>query len=404
MADHQKTIDDIQRKIDAMEGDSSAAAAAARKKLQEELAEAQEEYDEALYDHSIETQQKALDKSLETYREEQEGKMEELDAWLEKEEQVIAESYAIISANTEAIHQNIEAISDKYGIEIEKNVVEPWTAGVNALGTYGTELDTATSQYVIMLGRVKSELETLQRQADATANAIIKAANTKATNTQAATKSSSGSSSSYKPSTSTGTSSSSSSATVSKGQQVQVKTTATHFSRNGGNGTKMQSWVPGSKFSVLQTSGSEVLIGINGVATGWVKKTDLVGYAKGTTGVKSNQLAWVDENGLEEIVMHAKNGRLEYLTKGSTVIPHDITENLMELGKVDPKTWLANNRRSSAPVSLTTNNNVIDLSFGSMINIEHADRDSIPEIQDAVKKQMDAYIKNINAGLKKFAR
>ena len=407
VADHQKTIDDIQRQIDAMEGDQSAAAAAARKKLQEELKEAQENYDEALYDHSIETQQKALDNSLETYKEEQEGRMDALDEWLENEEQVIAESYAIISANTEAIHKNIESISDTYGVKIEENVVKPWEAGINALGTYGEKLDTSTSQYVLMLGRVKSELELLQKQADNTANAIIKAANTKATNTQAATKSSSSTSRPYTSTTNSTSSSSgsSSSSSFSKGQEVRVKTTATHFSRNGGNGTKMQSWVPGSKFTVMQTSGNEVLIGINGVATGWVKKTDLQNaYAKGTTGVKSNQLAWIDENGLEEIVMHANNGRLTYLTKGSSVIPHDISENLMELGKVDPKTWLANNRRTTTPVSLTTNNNVIDLSFGSLINIEHADRDSIPEIQDAVKKQLDSYMKNINAGLKKFTR
>lgn len=408
VADHTENIDAIQRQIDAMAGDNSAAAIAQRKKLQEQLKEAQEEYDEALYDRSIETQQNSLDKSLETYREEQEGKMEELDAWLENEEQVIAESYEIISANTEAIHSNIEAISDKYGIEIENNVVDPWTAGINALGTYGTELDTATSKYVEMLGAVRQELADLQLQADETAASIIETTNAKNKSTQAAEKDppkeepKPATTTSKKPS---GGYSGGSSSSVSVGQNVTVSSNATNFAKDGGNGTKMQSWVPGSSFTVMETNGNQVLIGINGQATGWVNKEDVIpGYAKGTTGVKSNQLAWVDENGLEEIVMHANNGRLEYLTKGSTVIPHDITENLMELGKVDPKTWLANNRKTSVPVSITTNNNVIDLSFGSMINIEHADRDSIPEIKDAVKRQMDAYMKNINTGLKKYTR
>lgn len=411
VADHTKNIDAIQRQIDAMEGDNSAAAVAQRKKLQEELAAAQEEYDEALYDRSIETQKQSLDKDFERNRAAQEAKMEALDEWLKNEEQVIAASYDTISANTEAIHSNIEAISDKYGIEIENNVVEPWTAGITALGTYETELDTSTSKYVEMLARVREELVNLQLQADDTADSIINATNEKATQTQAAVQdpkpsrpSSSGSSSGSRGHSGGGSSGGNN---LSAGDKVVMDPNATHWDRDGGNGTKMHGWVPGSEFEVLETSkdGSQVLVGIDGKATGWVDKDKVTEkYAKGTTRVKSNQLAWIDENGLEEIVMHAENGRLAYLTKGSSVIPHDISENLMELGKVDPRTWMESNRKTSVPQSFVMNNNKIDLNVGSLIHIEHADRDSIPDIQAAVQKQLDGYMKNINAGLKRYTR
>jgi len=62
---------------------------------------------------------------------------------------------------------------------------------------------------------------------------------------------------------------------------VTVKTTATHFSRDGGNGTRMRSFVPGGNYTVMNFDEDEVLIGKGGVATGWVKKTDLVGFATG---------------------------------------------------------------------------------------------------------------------------
>ena len=117
-----------------------------------------------------------------------------------------------------------------------------------------------------------------------------------------------------------------------------------------------------------------------------------------------DELAWIDENGLEEIVMHAQGGKLTYLTKGSSVLPHDISENLMELGKVDPKMWIDNNRPNTTPANLIAQNNHIELSVGSLINIEHADKDSIPEIKEAVQKQLDAYMKNLNAGIKKYSR
>ena len=105
----------------------------------------------------------------------------------------------------------------------------------------------------------------------------------------------------------------------------------------------------------------------------------------------------IDENGLEEIVMHAQGGKLSYLTKGSAVIPHDISENLIELGQVDPRVWMDNNRPNTTPANIVSQNNNFELKFGSLINIEHADKDSIPEIKAAVQKQLDSYMKNLNA-------
>jgi len=65
------------------------------------------------------------------------------------------------------------------------------------------------------------------------------------------------------------------------GKSVTVKKSATHFSRDGGNGTKMKSFVPGGTYSVMKIEGEEVLIGRDGTATGWVKKTDLEGFDTG---------------------------------------------------------------------------------------------------------------------------
>ena len=72
------------------------------------------------------------------------------------------------------------------------------------------------------------------------------------------------------------------------GTEVTVKDTATTFSRDGGNGTKMQSIVPGNKFYVVDFDDDEVRLedphGPNYTAsgiTGWVYKKDLVGFASG---------------------------------------------------------------------------------------------------------------------------
>lgn len=89
--------------------------------------------------------------------------------------------------------------------------------------------------------------------------------------------------------------------TIAVGQTVTVKTSATHFSRDGGNGTRMRSFVPGSTYSVMDYDDDEVQIGKNGIVTGWIKKTDIVGFnTGGYTGEWGpyGKLAFLDEKEL----------------------------------------------------------------------------------------------------------
>ena len=475
---HTDEIASIQRQIDALAGDASAFAAAKRKQLEEELAAAEEELNEAYYDREIEMQQEALDKELELYTENKEQEIEGWEEYLEDEQKVLNDSFNAVSANSQLIHKTLQTVADTYGITISDSITKPWKNGQTAIADYSTKFDSAASGYMTQLNGIRDKLLELQRIADITADAL-------AFDVKPNYDDDSGKYEEPKKDNS-GAASGGGSKNVSVGSSVTVSSSATNFSRDGGNGTKMQSWVPGGTFTVMQVSGDEVLIGKDGGYTGWVKAKDLVGYntsssgggskggssgsgtssnktytstggtytvtstkgvsfiqsastgdkmtggdgstwvknangtvtvttkdgkkhnikahAKGTTGVKADELAWIDENGLEEIVMHAQGGKLAYLTKGSSVIPHDISENLMELGKVDPKTWIDKNRPTTVPQSFVAHNNNFDLKFGSLINIEHADKDSIPEIQAAVQKQLDSYMKNLNAGIKRYAR
>lgn len=399
VAEQQKNIASIQKQLAAIAGDNSASAIARRKKLEAELTSAQEELDELYYNHSIEKQQDALDDQAESYQDEKEKEMEALDEYLKNVEQVIADSFATITGNTEAVAETLRGIADEYGINLSEAITNPWEQGVIAIGTYQDQLDTSMSAFTAQLDAIKKQLLDLQAEADNTARHLIDATNQKANKTSSAT---------YTPptpSTPSQPSAPQKPAAPSNGSSVTVKKSATNFTRDGGNGTRMQSWVPGSTFTVYQVSGSEVLIGRNGQYTGWVRLSDLEGYAKGIKKVPNNQLAITDELGLEELVLHAgDNGRLQYLSKGSSVIPADITDNLMKLGSLDPKDVLDRNRPKIGAPYIVNNSIELNMSFGNMINIEHADKDSIPEIKDVVKAQLDSYMKNINSSLKKYTR
>lgn len=395
VAEQQKNIADIEKRLAVISGDNSASAIAQKKKLQAELAQAKEELEELYYDHSVEKQQDALDKQLEDYQNNKQDEMDALDESLKNEDKIIQDSYATIAANTESLAQNLSDIADKYGITLSDSVTKPWLEGVDAIGIYQEKLDTSASAFTEQLRALKQELVDLQVEADKTADSIIKATNSKKNSTESAkytppTPSTPQQSLATEPSTP---------AAPTKGSSVTVKSSATHFSRDGGSGTRMQSWVPGSTFTVYQATDSEVLIGRNGGYTGWVRLSDIEGYSSGAKSIDKDQFAFLDELGEELQLVPDGTGRLSYIKKGTGIIPADLTERLMEWGKLDPSSVLEQSRPVVSAPHVINNNLELNLQVGEVVHIDRADNSSIPNITKAVQDQMDNYMKNINKKL-----
>lgn len=126
-------------------------------------------------------------------------------------------------------------------------------------------------------------------------------------------------------------------------------------------------------------------------------------YAKGTTGVKKDQIANIDELG-EELILNVKNGRLQYLTKGTGVVPADLTETLMEWGKLDPRSVLERSRPAIGAPHIINNNFEVNLSFGELVHVDAATKDSIPELQKMVRNEFDTMMKQVNSSLRRYTR
>lgn len=394
VAEQQKNIADIEKRLAVISGDNSASAIAQKKKLQADLAQAKEELEELYYDHSVEKQQDALDKQLEDYQNNKQNEMDALDESLKNEDQIIQDSYTTIASNTELLAQNLSDIADKYGITLSDSVTKPWLDGADAIGTYQGQLDTSMSAFTEQLKLLKQELIDLQVEADKTANSIINATNSKKDKTESARYTPPTPAQQPSPSPAPATP-----APPSNGSSVTVKSSATHFSRDGGNGTRMQSWVPGSTFTVYQVSGDEVLLGRNGGYTGWVKLSDIEGYAKGSKAINKDQFAFLDELGEELQLIPDGSGRLSYVKKGTGIIPADLTERLMEWGQLDPSNVLEQSKPTVNAPHVINNNIELNLQVGEVVHVDHADNSSIPNIAKAVQDQMDNYMKNVNKKL-----
>lgn len=172
-----KNIRDIERKIAALEGNTSSSAMAQRKRLEAELLKAKEEQQDMYYNHSIEKQQEALDKELEGYTKNKEEQMDALDEYLKKEEQVIADSFDLVAENTKVITDTLIQISEEYGVSISDTIATPWINGANAIGTYEEQLNTSVSATTKNLETLKQSLEDVQNQADKTAASVVSATN-----------------------------------------------------------------------------------------------------------------------------------------------------------------------------------------------------------------------------------
>ena len=406
--DQQKNIADIERKLAALSADNSASARAKRAQLEAELYEARQELEDTYYDRSISNQQEALDKQLEDFQEEKDKEIEKWDEYLTNVETIVAESLGIVKANAEDIGATLTEKTNEYNLTVSDAILSPWKDGALAIDDYTTKFGDSASSTVEQLETIKSKWEEINDEIDKAnkeADKYYQANNNRGPSVAdinkenakyvAATKKETPVSN-EQPKTSNGESKPS----LTTGSYVEVKPGTRWYSDSYGGG---RSGVARSgKIKYINAKGSHAY-NIDGL--GWIKKTDIKGYAKGTSRVDEDKLAWIDEFG-EELVMHADgSGKLAFLSKGTAVVPHDISENLMKLGQLDPSVVLDQNRPQIAPSKSIINTEVrLDCSVGTLVNIEHCDQNTLPDVEKLVNKAFDKHMQTLNNSLKKFTR
>ena len=136
-------------------------------------------------------------------------------------------------------------------------------------------------------------------------------------------------------------------------------------------------------------------------------KTTYAAYAKGTLGTKKDEWAITDESWIgEEITLAAgKNGQLQYLKKGSAVMPADISANLVEWGKLDPN--MMNIGGVGANLNMISNAVVqpnYEFNFDSLVHVDHCDEGTLKNLEKMVDTKINDFSRQLNYSIKKFAR
>lgn len=377
-SEKRKSVTDIQSELAMLEHDDSAWAQKRKLELQAELSDAQKELNDFEKDHALDTATDLLDEQQAAQEAQIQAEIEALDEKLNDPHALYNQALADIKNNTQALYNEFIEYNRKYGTGNDEDVVDIWEEAYKADLEYqdthnGEHLDDiAIGNYT---GYVAPENPKPPEGTPSTSSG----------NTSNA-ESSSSSSESQKPS-------------LSKGSSIQVKSSATHFSSKSGN-VRMASFVPGGTYTVYKTDGSEVLIGRDDVYTGWINKSDIVGYRSGT-GYSIAGLAEFDEDGKgSEYIFESSDGsRYRMFGEGSKVLNSDATNFLYEFatsgGNVLMK-MLSNLFGLGNLGSITKPVQTIDIHAGDIVVQGNATEHTVSEIRRAQRDNLKFVIAEFN--------
>ena len=181
------------------------------------------------------------------------------------------------------------------------------------------------------------------------------------------------------------------------------RSSARIYADSYGGGGGRQYFASNPIYTVLQERNGYVLVrhvSQSSGYTGWFKKSDVKAYAKGTLGTKKNQLALIDELG-EELVLNADgSGKLRYLTKGSSVIPADITEKIMDI-VTDPTSIFDGVKTNIKVPNIETKDFNFEFNFDSLLHVDNASNDSIPALKKMIRSEFTQMLSDVNNRLKR---
>ncbi len=130
--------------------------------------------------------------------------------------------------------------------------------------------------------------------------------------------------------------------------------------------TSAQSHIVGSALNKLLS-----FYGINPTSTDLNQFGNVTGYASGTRKVDRDKVAWTQENGQEVIVRKSDGAILTPLSRGDSVIPNNLTNNLFDWGMYNPQEFADSLVRGipdipKAQPPVTT----VEQHYDSLLNVE----------------------------------
>lgn len=310
-AEKRKSVSDLRSEIAMLENDDSAWAQKRKLELQEELATAEDDLGTFEDEHALDLALDALDNAYNAQEAQIQAEMDALEEKLNDPEALYNQALTEIKNNTGNLYQEMLEYNRKHGTGNDEDVKDIYEEAYKALLEY-KDIYGKDYEGVVLTNSTNYKPDTgswdTEKISGTNPNNQPKEEPKKEEPKKEEPKNTAPS--------------------LSKGSTITVKKSATHFGSKS-NGVRMASFVPGGSYTVYQTSGNQVLIGRNGVYTGWINKSDIVGYAKGTKNATAG-LHSLDELGSEYLFTSTDGNKYRVLSSGDKVLNARATDFLYE--------------------------------------------------------------------------
>lgn len=367
-AEKRKSVSDIKSELTMLENDNSAWAQKRKLELQEELSIAEKELLDFEKDNALDKALDAIDNAYNSQEAQIQREMEILDEKLNDPNALYNQALNDIKNNTLNLYNEMLEYNRKYGDGKDETIEELWEDAYKA----------------------NEEKKKIDGSGYKDINLTNVTGYKAPTNTSSSNKKTSTSSSSSK--TSSTAKSETKKPSLSKGSYVQVKSGTRWYADSYGGGSSGTAKAGTIKY--INTKGSHPY-NIDGL--GWVKKSDIVGYASGTKHATAG-LHELYEQGAETLFVSSSGGKYRILNDGDKVFSAKATDFLYDFANSEGKvlTQMLKNVLGSSLfdniIPPITNN---EINMGDINVHGNADMKTVSEIRRAQRESVDFMLKEL---------
>ena len=404
IAESTKEIGNIEKQLSSYEGDTSEEARAKIQELRVSLDEAKQNLEEQEYDKYISDQKALLDSLYLEYEQILNERLDNQD-WLlnqiiESVNLAASENSGIatmIGTTTQTIGQTLTDQAGAVGVTLSGAMKDIWVNGdssINGVLTkYSTNFDTKSTTLINTLNGIKVSVDNMVNALNKEAEKKVNANKTAPSAKKDPTKDSSNTNktNTNNNNKTTNTNKSSGDGVPKEGDKVKFLSGQYYYDSYGKKPL-------GSKYH-----GKEVYItNINKKGShpyhistgkklgsgdlGWLKLSQISGYATGKKKLLDNELAWTQENGKEFIVRPSDGAILTPIAKGDSVLNANASSNIWDMAN-SPSDFIKDNLnlgKANIPNNSNVNNNYTQNLENVVFNLPNVQ--SYDELLSAMQK------------------
>ena len=362
-AEHRQKVARLRSQLAQLEVDDSAWAQKRKLELAEELADAQKDLDDFERDHAREVTEEQLKETYEAQKKGLEDQKQLLSDQVAEANDLYEQALEDIRNGSVALYEEMVTWNELYGDGIEDTIKNAWEEAYKALAEY------------------KALYGTLYEDVDLS-NATGYTGSGKYEESVIGTP--------YIPPAET------TPPMLVNGSLITVKRSAHYYSKRSGY-EKISPDVPGGQYLIYDVQGDEVLIGRDGLRIGWIKKTDIEGYASGTNRARRG-LHRIDERGTETIFESQNGQKYRMFTGGEMVLTARQSRFLYNFVKDNAKIggYVSKGLIKPPDAGINPPPKRYEIQMGNITINGNADKYTVSEIRRAQRDNIDTLLKEFN--------